>query len=319
MQFRDYYGVLGVAPEASAEELKRARRKLARKYHPDLSKEPDAGERMKEINEAYDVLSDAQKRAAYDRLRRGGYRAGEDFEPPPGWDEGFEFSGAEFDGASGEFSDFFETLFGGLGGGPAAGAQRRRRGGGRGEDHHARIAIDLEDAFNGARRRVTLQVPEWDGAGRVRVREHAVDVAIPKGIRPGQTLRLRGQGQAGGGDAAAGDLYLELQIRPHRLFRLEHQDLFIELPVTPWEAALGAAVRVPTPAGPVEMRIPANAGNGRVLRLRGRGLPGARPGDLLVTLRVVLPDASAPKARELYETMARELAFDPRRDWERTT
>jgi len=318
MQFRDYYAVLGVAPEASAEEIKRARRKLARKYHPDLSKEPDAVERMKEINEAYDVLSDVQKRAAYDRLRRGGYRAGQDFEPPPDWDEGFEFSGADLDAAGGEFSDFFETLFGGLGGGTASGAQRRRRGT-RGVDHHARIAIDLEDAFKGARRRVTLQVPEWDGAGRVSVREHVVDVAIPKGVRSGQMLRLRGEGQAGAGDAPAGDLYLEVHVRPHRLFRLEDQDLFLDLPVTPWEAALGATVRVPTPAGAVEMRVPANSGNGRVLRLRGRGLPAAPPGDLYVTLRVVLPDASAPKARELYETMARELAFDPRRDWERTT
>jgi curved DNA-binding protein len=311
VKFKDYYSVLGVPPEAGADDIKRARRKLARKYHPDLSKEPDAAERMKEINEAYEVLSDAEKRAAYDKLRKG-YRPGEEFRPPPDWDEGFEFSGAGFGGEAGDFSDFFETLFGGVRG--RAGARGHPRGFAvRGGDHHAKIAIDLEDAFTGARRHISLQAPELDNKGHVRMRERVLDVSIPKGIRAGQLLRLPGQGEPGVGGAEPGDLYLEVQFHPHELYRVDGLDLYLELPVTPWEAALGAAVRVPTPGGPVEMQIPPNSDSGRKLRLRGRGLPAATPGDLYVVLRIVLPDASSPKARQIYETMARELAFDPRK------
>jgi curved DNA-binding protein len=315
VQFKDYYSALGVAPDASADDIKRARRKLARKYHPDLNKEPDAAERMKEINEAYEVLGDAQKRAAYDKLRQGGFRAGQDFQPPPGWDEGFEFSGGGFDASTGAFSEFFESLFGGLHG--RAGAHGRPPGfAGRGEDHHARILVDLADAFAGARRQVSIHAPELDESGHVRVRERVLDVTIPKGIRPGQLLRLPGQGEAASGGGTPGDLYLEVEFRPHRVYRLDGVDLYVDLPVAPWEAALGAAVRVPTPAGPVEMQIPANSAGGRRLRLRGRGLPSSPAGDLYVVLRVVLPDASQPKAREIYETMARELAFNPRKELE---
>jgi curved DNA-binding protein len=318
VQFKDYYSALGVASDASADDIKRARRKLARKYHPDLSKDPNAGERMKEINEAYEVLGDAEKRAAYDKLRQGGFRQGQEFQPPPGWDEGFEFSGGGFDASGGDFSEFFESLFGGL---HRRGAARGRSSGfaGRGEDHHARILIDLEDAFTGARRQIGVHAPEWDESGHVRVRERVLDVTIPKGIRPGQLLRLPGQGAPAGDGGTPGDLYLEVEFRPHRLYRLDGLDLYLELPVAPWEAALGAAVRVPTPAGPVEMQIPANSANGRKLRLRGRGLPASPPGDLYVVLRVVLPDASLPKARQLYETMARELAFNPRKELEQQT
>jgi curved DNA-binding protein len=311
VQFKDYYSALGVAPDASADEIKRARRKLARKFHPDLSKEPNAAERMKEVNEAYEVLGDPEKRAAYDKVRTG-QRPGEEFRPPPGWDEGFEFSGSGLGGDDGRFSDFFESLFGGMRG--RAGQQGPSRGfAARGNDHHARIAIDLEDAFTGARRQISLQAPEWDASGRVRLRERVLDVSIPKGIRAGQLLRLPGQGEPGIGDAPPGDLYLEVQFHPHPLYRIEGSDLYLDLPVTPWEAALGAGVRVPTPAGPVELTIPPNSAGGRKLRLRGRGLPAASPGDLYAVLKIVLPDASSPKARELFETMARELAFDPRK------
>jgi curved DNA-binding protein len=311
VQFKDYYSALGVAPEASADDIKRAKRKLARKFHPDLSKEPNASERMKEINEAYEVLGDAEKRAAYDKLRTG-YRPGQDFRAPPDWDEGFEFSGRGPEGSAGEFSDFFESLFGGLR--SRAGAQGPAGGfAARGQDHHAKIVIDLEDAFAGAQRQISLHAPEWDDKGQVRLRERVLDVSIPKGIRAGQLLRLPGQGQPGLGGGPKGDLYLEVQFRPHDVYRVDGQDLYLELPVTPWEAGLGAAVRVPTPTGAVEMQIPANSENGRKLRLRGRGLPGATAGDLYVVLRVVLPDAANPKAREIYETMARELAFDPRK------
>lgn len=316
MQFKDYYAALGVSPDASADEIKRARRKLARKFHPDLSKEPNASERMKEINEAYEVLGDAEKRAAYDKLRKGGFRPGEDFRPPPDWDEGFEFSGGRFDGDAGEFSEFFEALFGGVRGGGrrgGAGARRQARGfAAQGEDHHAKILIDLEDSFGGARRQLSLSAPEWDDEGRVHLRERVLDVAIPKGIRAGQMLRLPGQGQPGPGGGTPGDLYLEVQFRPHALYRVDGLDLTLDLPVAPWEAALGKAVRVPTPTGAVEMQIPPDSQNGRTLRLRGRGLPAAQPGDLYVQLKVVLPPATSAKARELYESMARELAFDPR-------
>jgi curved DNA-binding protein len=319
VEFKDYYSALGVQSDASADDIKRARRKLARQYHPDLNKEPSAAERMKEINEAYEVLSDAQKRAAYDKLRKGGYRQGEEFRPPPGWDEGFEFSGAGPEGSSADFSEFFESLFGGMH--ARAGGRGGRPSGftSRGEDHHALIQIDLQDAFTGARREIAIQAPEWDESGHVRVRERVLDVSIPKGIRPGQFLRLPGQGQPPPGGGQAGDLYLEVQFRPHPLYRLDGVDLYLDLPVTPWEAALGAAVRVPTPGGAVEMQIPPNSDNGRKLRLRGRGLPAAAAGDFYVVLRVVLPDASNPKARHIYETMARDLAFDPRKDLEKQT
>jgi curved DNA-binding protein len=318
VQFKDYYSALGVAPDASADDIKRARRKLARKYHPDLNKEPSAAERMKEINEAYEVLGDTEKRAAYDKLRAGGFRQGEEFRPPPGWDEGFEFSGSGAESAGGDFSDFFEALFGGLRG-RASGRGRHSGFASRGEDHHASIQIDLEDAFNGARRQITVRTPELDESGHVRLRERVLDVSIPKGIRAGQLLRLPGQGQPPPGGGPPGDLYLEIQFGPHPLYRLDGADLYLDLPVTPWEAALGAAVHVPTPAGPVEMQIPAGSDNGRKLRLRGRGLPATTPGDLYVVLRVVLPDAAHPKARALYETMARDLAFNPRKELEKQT
>ena len=311
MEFKDYYLILGVAKDASAEDIKRARRKLARKYHPDVSKEPDAAERMKEINEAYEVLGDAEKRAAYDQLGER-YRAGQEFRPPPDWDAGFEFSGAPGAGhGSGDFSEFFESLFGGLGG-------RARRAGGaahaaRGEDHHAKILIDLEDAWRGASRQISLRAPEVDAAGHVHLKERVLNITIPKGIRAGQMIRLAGQGHPGFGGAPAGDLYLEVQFRPHPLYRVEERDLYLDLPVTPWEAALGASVRVPTPDGALEMRIPPDSANGRTLRLKGRGLPGQPPGDLYVRLSVVLPPAGNEKAKQIYETMARELAFNPRR------
>jgi len=317
VQFKDYYAAMGVAPDASADEIKRTRRKLARKFHPDLNKDPKAAERMKEINEAYEVLGDPEKRAAYDKLRAG-HRAGEEFRPPPGWDEGFEFSGGR-PGADGtDFSDFFEALFGDMqrrrgGRGGRTGREQGREFAARGEDHHARIAIDLEDAFTGAKRQIALHAPEWDEGGHVRTRERVIEVAIPKGVHEGQRLRLPGLGMPGLGSGPAGDLYLEVQFHPHALYRLDGTDLSLDLPVTPWEAALGANVPVPTPGGTVEMTIPPNSENGRKLRLRGRGLPGATPGDLFVVLQVVLPDATSAKAQDLYKTMARELAFDPRK------
>jgi curved DNA-binding protein len=316
MQFKDYYQTLGVARDASADDLKKAFRKLARKYHPDVSKEADAELRMKEVNEAYAVLSDPEKRAAYDQLGRG-YQPGQDFRPPPDWDAGFEFSGQGFSPheAAG-FSDFFAELFGRMGGTHAGGRHTHAGFRAPGEDHHAKVLLDLEDAFNGATRQITLRVPQSDAQGRVQLTTRTLNVKIPKGVRAGQVIRLAGQGAPGMGGAPAGDLLLEVQFKPHPRFRADGRDLHLRLPVAPWEAALGAVVAVDLPHGSVKVRIPEGAQSGRQLRVRGHGLPGQPPGDLLLDLQVVLPPANTPRSRELYETMARELAFDPRHQWE---
>ncbi|HSG77074.1 MAG TPA: DnaJ C-terminal domain-containing protein [Burkholderiales bacterium] len=290
MEFKDYYQTLGVGQDASADEIRKAFRKLARKYHPDVSKEAGAEARMKEVNEAYAVLSDPEKRAAYDQLGRG-YQPGQEFRPPPDWDAGFEFSHHDMPG--GDFSDFFSELFGRMG--------ARAHG----QDHFAKVLLDVEDAFHGAERQIQLRVPQVDARGRVALETRTLNVKIPKGVRAGQLIRLAGQG-------AGGDLLLEVHFKPHPRYRVEGRDLHVDLPVAPWEAALGAVVRVEAPGGALNVRIPAGAQSGRVLRVRGKGIPAATPGDLLLAIRVVLPSADAPKARELYEQMARDLAFDPR-------
>lgn len=309
MQFKDYYAVLGVERGASADEIKRAWRKLARKHHPDLSSAPDAAARMQELNEAWDVLRDPEKRAAYDRLGQG-RRGGQDFSPPPGWDAGFEFSGAPpGDADFGAHSDFFEALFGAA----RHGAPRQRHGAqGRGQDHHARIVIPLEDAFHGATRTLTLASPELDASGHVVLRERSLNVRIPKGIRGGQQIRLAGQGMPGAPGHGAGDLYLEIQFEPHPRYRVDGRDLHLSLRVAPWEAALGAKVPLRTPEGVLDVAVPAGSQGGRKLRLRGRGIPGNPPGDLYAALEIVLPEATSGKARALYAQMASELAFDPR-------
>ena len=309
MRFKDYYATLGVERGASEDEIKRAFRKLARKHHPDVSKATDAAARMQELNEAYDVLRDPEKRAAYDQIGQG-RQGGQEFSPPPGWDAGFEFSGAPGGGADfGAHSDFFEALFGAA---QRGGGRARHGGAARGEDHHARIMIPLEDAFHGATRTLTLRSPELDASGHVVLRERQLSVKIPKGIRAGQQIRLAGQGTPGFGGAAAGDLYLEVQFEPHRRYRVDGRDIFMTLRVAPWEAALGAAVPVRTPEGAVELNVPAGSQGGRKLRLRGRGIPGNPPGDLYAVLEIVLPAATSDQARALYTQMATELAFDPR-------
>jgi curved DNA-binding protein len=308
MEYKDYYKVLGLERGATQDEIKRAFRKLARKFHPDVSKQPTAEARFKEISEAYEVLGDAEKRAAYDQLGKE-WKAGQEFRPPPNWDAGFEFSGTAFE--HGEFSDFFDALFGGL---------RRRerpfrreaRFRARGEDHHARILIDLRDAFTGATRPISLRVPEVDDTGHVVLRDRVLSVQVPKGVTEGQHVRLKGQGAPGIGGMPAGDLYLEVDFRPDPLYRVVGRDLYLELPVAPWEAALGASVRMPTPAGPIMLRIPAGSSQGRQLRIRGRGIPTAEPGDLYAVLKVVLPPADTDKAKKVYEEMAQQLPFDPR-------
>jgi curved DNA-binding protein len=319
VDFKDYYATLGVAKDATAEDIKKAFRKAARRYHPDVSKEPDAEARMKDVNEAYAVLSDPEKRAAYDQLGQG-YRPGQDFRPPPDWDAGFEFSGAGPAGPeAADFSDFFAELFGRMGPGG-----RARQGGFRtegfhmrGEDHHAKVLVELEDAYRGATRQIGLRVPRLDAEGRLHVETRTLNVQIPKGLREGQLMRLAGQGAPGMGDGKAGDLLLEVHFRPHPRFRVHGADVSVTMPVAPWEAALGAVVALPLPDGTtLKVRIPQGAQSGRQLRVRGKGIPSAPPGDLLLDVRVVLPPADTPRARELYETMARELEFDARADME---
>jgi len=309
LEFKDYYEILGVSRDATADDIKKAFRRLARKYHPDVSKAPDAEARMKEVNEAFAVLSDPEKRAAYDQLGSS-YRAGQEFRPPPDWDAGFEFTGRGFSGAdAADFSDFFSELFGTHMGG------RQGRGGpfhARGEDHHAKVMLDLEDAYHGATRTLSLRVPQVDAYGRVSLAERTLDVHIPKGVHDGQLIRLAGQGSPGSGGGQSGDLYLEVHFKPHPRYRAESRDVYASLPLAPWEAALGATVQARVPDGIVEVRIPEGSQPGRKLRLKGRGIPGSPPGDLYLVAEVVLPPANSPKARALYETMAREFAFNPR-------
>ncbi len=311
MEFKDYYKTLGVEKTAAADEIKKAYRKLARKYHPDVSKEPDAQARMAELNEANTVLEDPEKRAAYDQLgQRRDARGGGDFQPPPDWDRGFEFTGAPHGGE--EFSDFFANLFG-----HAAQASRARTAGARteprmrGEDHHAKIAIALRDSYEGATRDIGLRAPKLGDDGRVVLEARTLQVRIPKGVRDGQQIRLAGQGSPGFGGAPAGDLYLEITFEADARFRVEGRDVTQTVPVAPWEAALGGTIAVPTPSGRVEVGVPPNSRNGRKLRLKGRGIPGEPPGDLYLQVELVLPPETEA-SRALFQTMARELAFDPR-------
>jgi curved DNA-binding protein len=314
MEFKDYYATLGVERDAGADDIKRAYRKLARKYHPDVSKEPDAEARFKEVSEAYEALHDPEKRAAYDDVGRR-FQRGQDFQPPPGWDSGFEFSGRDAgSGDETDFSDFFEALFGRQARGargPRASAQAA------GGDHHAKVTIDLEDAYRGARRTISLRMPVVDAQGQLTMQERQLEVNIPKGVREGQHLRLAGQGGAGIGGGAAGDLYLEIAFRPHPIFRVDGRDVFLDLPVAPWEAALGATVAVPTPDGSVQLTVPPGSSAGRKLRLKGKGLPSDPPGDMYAVLVIVVPPADTPVAKEAYAALARSVpGFNPRSAWE---
>lgn len=312
MEYKDYYKIMGVAREATQDEIKRAYRKLARKYHPDVSKAADAEERFKEVGEAYAVLKDPEKRTAYDQLGSN-WQAGQDFRPPPNWDQGFEFHGAEPGGGQAQdFSDFFETLFGRAD--FRSGFTRREHGGfqARGEDTYAKVVIDLEDSYHGATRSVALKHTELSAEGHPRVRERTLNVRIPKGIRPGQHIRLAKQGSPGVGGGASGDLFLEVAFRPHPLYHVEGKDVYLDLPVTPWEAELGATVKASTPSGPVDLKIPAHSRPGRKLRIKARGLPGREPGDFYAVLQIALPPAKSDADKAAYAAFAKSFDFDPR-------
>jgi len=314
MEYKDYYKILGVERTATQDEIKRAYRKLARTFHPDVNKEAGAEAKFKDAGEAYEVLKDPEKRAAYNELGAN-WKQGQDFRPPPNWDQGFEFSGGGYTSAdSAQFSDFFEGLFGrrGAGGAGGGGFSGRREYHAQGEDHHAKVVIDLRDAYTGAKRSITLRAPEVDEGGHVFVKDRTLSVTIPKGVREGQHIRLTGQGAPGVGKGPPGDLYLEVQFAPERLFRVDGKDVYLDLPVAPWEAALGASVKAPTPEGPVMLKIPPGSTKGRTMRLKGKGIPGSPPGDLHAVLKIELPPADTDKAKELYRQMERELPFNPR-------
>jgi curved DNA-binding protein len=319
MKYQDYYQTLGVARDASAEDIKKAYRRLARKYHPDVSKEARAEERFKEVAEAYEVLRDPEKRAAYDQLGSN-WRAGQEFRPPPGWRAGPAGPGGQPFGAGfggREFSDFFESLFSNLGGGIGPGFGGTRGFQSPGQSQTVALDISLEEAYHGGARSLQLQLPERDASGRQVARTRTLNVRIPAGVATGQKIRLAGQGGAGVGGGPSGDLYLEVTIQPHPLYQVKGRDITLEVPLAPWEAALGCKIDVPTLGGPVTLSIPANARNGQQLRLRGRGLPGQPPGDQFAVLRIVNPPADTEPARELFQRMARELSFDPRAQWHR--
>jgi curved DNA-binding protein len=315
MEFRDYYQILGVPKTASADEIKKAFRKLARKYHPDISKAPDAAARMTEINEANTVLSDPEKRAAYDRLSRG-RQEGQTFRPPPDWDAGFEFSGDGMSGAEAHgFSDFFASIFGDAV--RSADGRGRKQGGAnrgqmRGEDHHAKVVIDLADTYTGASRTITLQGARFDDSGHMLSEERTLNVKIPKGLKEGQHIRLAGQGGSGFGGGPNGDLFLEIHFTPDPRYRIDGRDVIQNMPLAPWEAALGATVEMPTPSGNVQVKVPPNSQAGRKLRLKGRGIPGEPAGDLYLEVSIILPPADTENARKLYESMAREMPFNAR-------
>ncbi len=317
MEYKDYYKIMGVAKDATQNEIKRAYRKLARKYHPDVSKEKNAEERFKELGEAYEVLKDPEKRTAYDQLGANWKAGQQGFQPPPDWDAGFEFHGDSFTGGSGAsgFSDFFESLFGQAGGGgfqpgTAGGRSHQMRG----QDSHAKVFIDLEDAYQGASRGLTLQSTIMGADGRPQIKPRTLNVKIPKGVKAGQNIRLKGQGSPGMGGGNAGDLYLEIEFNPHSIYKVDGADVSLELPIAPWEAALGGKIKVPTPSGMIDLKIPPAVSSGKKMRLKGRGIPAKQPGDFYVTLMIVLPESLSEKEKALYQELQEaNNQFNPRR------
>ena len=318
MEFKDYYQIMGVTKDATPDDIKRAHRKLARKYHPDVSKEKNAEAQFKELAEAYEVLRDPERRAAYDQLGAN-YKAGQEFRPPPEWARGQQPNSAGFDaGDRADHSAFFEELLRSMGGAGAMGGAGRSHGAGsgqagfdmHGQDQHARIQIEVEDSYHGASRTLQLRMPDGQGG---RGTERTIEFAIPKGIRAGQHIRLAAQGTPGIGRGSPGDLYLDVEFLPHRLYRADKNDVYMDLPVSPWEVALGAEVEAPTPTGRVEVKIPAGSASGRKLRLKGRGLPGKTPGDFYFVLQLALPPAGTDAEKKAYEDMAKTFkAFNPR-------
>jgi len=307
MKFKDYYAVLGVERGATADEIKNAYRKLARKFHPDVSKDPNAEARFKEMAEAYATLKDPEKRSAYDQLGRHG--SGEEFRPPPGWSTQFGDASGAFDGMD------FADLFGGLAGHARQGGRRGPGHARRGQDYEVAVPISVEESFNGTEVSLDLTTTEFDAQGVPRRAPRSVKARIPKGATEGQVLRLPGQGGKGSHGGRDGDVYLHIALRPHRIYRVSGHDLFLDLPVTPWEAALGASVEIPTLAGAVNLKVPAGSRGGQQLRLAGRGLPTPQggAGDLHAILQIVLPPEFTERERALLQELAGASTWNPRR------
>ena len=306
MKYKDYYDILGVKRDAGADEIKKAYRKLAHKYHPDVSRDPAGEEKFKEIAEAYDTLKSPEKRAAYDQLGR--YQPGQDFQPPPDWSRQFGDTETSFEGID------LEALLAGL----AAARHRAGRGAGSmrmpGQDYEVTAHISLEDAFRGTEIELNLTVPEHDEKGFLRRVPRTFKVRIPKGATDGQRLRLAGRGGKGFNGGRDGDLYLNIALHPHPLFRVSGHDLFLDLPLAPWEAVLGASVEVPTPGGPIHLKVPPNTRAGQHLRLARRGLPRTHggEGDLFAIVQIAVPTAAGERERELFTQLADASTFNPR-------
>lgn len=330
MEYKDYYKTLGVERGASKADIKKAYRRLARKYHPDVSKEAHAEAKFKDISEAYNVLKNKEKRAAYDELGAS-WQAGQDFRTPPGWEQGHEAnadgSGQTYYSSSGpagtaDFSDFFESLFGQTGGFPG-GHPGAGMGGGSydpyargqttGQDQHVSIQIELADAFHGTTRQLSLTEPVIGADGQLINKNRTLKVKIPKGIQQGQTMRLKGQGIAAPGSTARGDLFLAVNFAPHQAFNIDGKDIHLQLPVAPWEAVLGAKVEVSLPDGKsVNLNLPAGSNSGKRLRLKGKGIPATIPGDIFVTLNIVVPETSDDETKQAYEALQKSSKFKPR-------
>ncbi len=307
MEFKDYYKILGVEPDAETKDIKTAYRRLARKYHPDLNPGEEAEANFKEVAEAWEVLRDDTRRAEYDELRRYGGRRPSDFEPPPGWQSS---GGGEYHHFSGDFSDFFNSVFG-------SGFEQAARGAPlRGNDVEIEMPIFLEETLKDTEKPVVYNLPVVEN-GQVRQQRKSLKVTIPAGVVDGERIRLKGQGAPGPGGGPAGDLYLHIRLVPHPLFDVEGRNLAITIPVAPWEAALGAKVQVPTLAGRINLTIAPGSQSGQRLRVRGKGLVGrGGQGDLIAVLKVVMPPSPDEGTRALWRELAERADFDPRSEWE---
>jgi len=309
MKYKDYYATLGVAKDASADDIKKAYRKLARKYHPDVSKEPDAKEKFQDVSEAYETLKDAEKRAAYDQL--GSFQPGQDFQPPPGWEQQFSQGGFSFDDL--DLADLFASLGGARARGGFAGARARADIPIPGEDYEVAAQVTLEQAYQGTVVELNLQMPEYDQHGRLRRVPHNFSARIPKGVADGERLRLAGKGGTGFNGGRNGDLYLNIRLLPHKLFRVTGRDLYLDVPLAPWEAVLGTTVEIPTLGGPVRLRVRPNTQAGQQLRLAKRGLPKpGHEGDLYAIVQIVVPAESSEQEQALYRQLAEASKFNPR-------
>lgn len=317
MEFKDYYKIMGVDEKATTQDIKKAYRKLARRFHPDVSKEADAEKKFKELGEAYEVLKDTEKRQEYDQLRAmGTVNQNGEFRPPPDWESAMKYS----TGGSDDFSDFFENIFGRQGNFhrsyQAGQTGRTQSFSMRGEDLHYELSVTLENAFAGASQALELRIPVVDEHGLVVHQNKKLNVKIPPGVGSGQQLRLKGQGAPGIGSGKPGDLLLTIKVLPHARYAVDGKNISLLVPLSPWEAALGTKVTVPTLAGKVKISVPPLSQAGQKLRLKGKGLPGDKPGDFIATLKIVMPDKATDKSRELFTALSEELPFNPRQEWE---